>query len=89
MMSQIHNSCLGYKIVFIPSAFFQALLWLGFHICEISDWWKPMSAGANQTIQKAHSNFEHVLPNNIKASFFWAPYTENMTSVLSEWWAPL
>ena len=35
-------------------------------------------------IKEKHSDFEHELPGNISARFFWRPYPDNATALLRE-----
>jgi hypothetical protein len=34
-----------------------------------------------------HRDFEYMLPNNIRATFKWAPYIANLTVLFSNWYA--
>ena len=38
-----------------------------------------------QQVVYGHRNFEFTLPNDIRASFIWAPYAANLTSMYSNW----
>ena len=38
-----------------------------------------------QTVVYGHRDFEYHLPSNIRASFTWAPYADNLTQLYSNW----
>lgn len=39
----------------------------------------------DQRIVFGHQNFEYDLPENVKATFVWAPYAANLTGHLQKW----
>ena len=39
----------------------------------------------SQQVVYGHRDFEYMLPDNIKATFIWAPYAANLTSVYTNW----
>ncbi|CAL8470181.1 g9723 [Coccomyxa elongata] len=43
------------------------------------------SHDSSQQIVYGHQDFEYTLPNNIRATFKWAPYITNLTVLLSNW----
>ncbi len=34
-----------------------------------------------------HRDFEYMLPGNVRASFIWAPYAANLTTMYTNWYA--
>ena len=43
-------------------------------------------AGKQQVVY-GHRDFEYMLPGNIRASFIWAPYAANLTTMYTNWYA--
>ena len=41
---------------------------------------------ADQQVVYGHRDFEYVLPDNIRATFLWAPYTTNITAHMRKWY---
>ena len=50
------------------------------------DQFQNHTAGAKHKVVTGHSNFENKLPNKLRASFYWAPYMNNVTQFTREWW---
>lgn len=43
-------------------------------------------AGKQQVVY-GHRDFAYMLPGNIRASFIWAPYAANLTTMYTNWYA--
>lgn len=43
-------------------------------------------AGKQQVVY-GHRDFEYMLPGNVRASFIWAPYAANLTTMYTNWYA--
>ena len=44
-----------------------------------------VSHAEKQQVVYGHRDFEFTLPNDIRASFIWAPYAANLTSMYTNW----
>ena len=45
------------------------------------------SCAGKQQVVYGHRDFEYMLPGNIRATFFWAPYAANLTTMYTNWCA--
>jgi hypothetical protein len=46
---------------------------------------RHLSIDGTQQMVFGHQDFEYELPCGIRASFFWAPYADNVTSLVEGW----
>ena len=46
-----------------------------------------MSDAESQQVVFGHQDFEHDLDDNVRLTFRWAPYAENLTHILQAWTA--
>ena len=45
------------------------------------------SHAGKQQVVYGHRDFEYMLPGNVRASFIWAPYAANLTTMYTNWYA--
>ena len=45
------------------------------------------SYAGKQQVVYGHRDFEYMLPGNVRASFIWAPYAANLTTMYTNWYA--
>mmetsp|Transcript_46244 Transcript_46244/g.117063 ORF Transcript_46244/g.117063 Transcript_46244/m.117063 type:complete len:378 (+) Transcript_46244:446-1579(+) len=46
---------------------------------------RRLASDSSQQVVFGHQDFEYTLPCGIRASFFWAPYADNVTALVEQW----